>query len=107
MTPSRIDRMKEMVARAPGDARARIFLAHELLKAEAYAEAAEQYAAYLELEQGDVGAAYRDLGICYDALRRVGDAAVAFRKGIAAALAHGHDGLASEIRVLLDDLGPV
>jgi tetratricopeptide (TPR) repeat protein len=105
MSVSRIERMKRMVARFPDDPRARFFLAHELFKEEAWADAAEHYAAYLALTPGDVGAAFRDLGVCHERLGRLADAATAYRKGIEAALAHGHDALASEIRVLLDDLG--
>ena len=41
-TPSRLDAMRAMVARAPDNMLARFGLANELLKAGAWAEAAEQ-----------------------------------------------------------------
>lgn len=104
MSVDRLEPLRAMVAKFPDDSRARFFLAHELVKAGAHAEAAEEYRAYLRLERGDVGAAWRDLGRC---LERTGDpsgAAAAYRDGIASALAHGHAGLASELEMLLDEL---
>jgi hypothetical protein len=44
------------------------------------------------------------LGLCYERLGRVPAAAEAYRRGVENALAHGHDGLASELRFLLDEL---
>ena len=104
MGGSRLEKMKEMVARFPDDARARSFLAHELFKAEEWAAAAEQYAALLALDQGDVGAAYKAYGQCLERMGSVMEAAEAYRRGIASAQAHGHEGLAGEIRFLLDEL---
>lgn len=109
MTPgmdpsSRIEKMREMVARAPDDPRARYFLAHELFRAESWAGAAEQFEAYVRLEDGDVGAAWKSLGLCFERLGRPDAAGDAYRRGIESATAHAHDGLASEIRFLLDEL---
>lgn len=101
----RIDKMKEMVARFPDDPRARYFLANELFKAQDWAGAAEQFAAYVQLAPGDEGAALRSLGLCYERLGKTDDARAAYERGIPVALAHGHDGLAGEIRFLLEELG--
>jgi tetratricopeptide (TPR) repeat protein len=101
---SRLDKAKEMAARFPGDPRARYFLAHELFRVEDWAGAAEQYDAYVKLAPGDEGAALKNLGLCYERLGRNDAAAEAYRRGIDNALAHGHEGLASEVRFLLGEL---
>ena len=100
----RIEKMREMVARSPEDPRARYFLAHELFRSEDWAGAAEHYEAYVKLAPGDEGAAWKSLGLCFERLGRPDAAANAYRSGIENAIAHGHDGLASEIRFLLDEL---
>ena len=100
----RLTKLKEMVVRFPDDPRARYFLAHELFRAEDWAGAAEQYDAYWRLDPGDEGAALKNLGLCYERLGRKEAATEAYRLGIDRALAHGHEGLASEIRFLLGEL---
>lgn len=103
---ARLAKMKEMAARFPDDARARYFLAHELFRTEDWAGAAEHYDAYARMSSGDVGSALKNLGLCYERLGRSTDAAEAYRRGIESAIAHNHDGLASELRFLLDALEP-
>lgn len=98
--------MRELVARSPEDGRVRYFLAHELLRAEDWSGAAEQYEAYLRLEPADEGTGHKNLGMCLARLGRDDEARAAYGRGIEAALAHHHEGLAEEIRVMLDDLGP-
>lgn len=100
----RLLKLKDLVSRFPEDARARYFLAHELFRAEDWAHAAEQYDAYWRLAPGDEGAALKNLGLCYERLERKADAAEAYRLGIDNALAHGHEGLASELRFLLGEI---
>jgi Flp pilus assembly protein TadD len=106
MNDSRIEKMKEMVARFPADPRARYFLAHELFRAQEWAGAAEHYDAYVALAPGDEGAALKNLGLCYERLGRGDEAQAAYRRGVDSALANGHEGLASEIRFLLEQLAP-
>jgi predicted TPR repeat methyltransferase len=101
---SRLDALKAMVAKAPDEPRARYFLAHELFRAEAWAEAAAQYEAYVALAPGDEGAALKSLGLCRERNGERDAAADAYRRGIEVALANGHEGLASELRFLLDAL---
>jgi Flp pilus assembly protein TadD len=100
----RIEKLKDMVVRFPDDPRARLFLAHELFRAEDWNGAAEQFEAHVRLAPGDQGAALRDLGRCRERLGRNADAREAYERGIERALAHGHEGLASEIRFLLGEL---
>jgi tetratricopeptide (TPR) repeat protein len=97
----RLEKMRAMAARFPDDPRARYFLAHELFRIEDWAGAAEQYDAYWRLAPGDEGAALKNLGLCYERLGRNDAAAEAYNRGIERALAHGHEGLASEIRFLI------
>ena len=101
---SRLETLKDIVARFPDEPRARLFLAHELFRVEDWGGAAEQYEAYVQLAPGDEGAALKNLGLCRERLGRKAEAADAYRRGIDRALAHGHEGLASEIRFLLDEL---
>jgi uncharacterized protein HemY len=104
MDSARIDRMREMVERSPQDPRARYFLAHELFKRSDWEGAAEHYRVYLELEPKEEGAGWRAYGQCLEHLGRVQEAADAYRRGIAAAQAHHHDGLAGEIGFLLEQI---
>ena len=101
---ARLAKLKDMAARFPDDPRARYFLAHELFRVEDWAGAAEQYDAYARMSPGDVGAALKNLGLCCERLGRTTDAAEAYRRGIESALAHDHEGLASELRFLLEAL---
>lgn len=101
---ARLTKLKEMVDRFPADPRARYFLAHELFRAEDWAGAAEHYEAYWRLAPGDEGAALKNLGLCYERLGRNEEAIEAYRRGIDRALAHAHEGLASELRFLLGEL---
>lgn len=102
---SRLEKIREAVARFPEDPRARYFLAHELFREKDWEGAAEHYDAYVRLAPGDEGSALKSLGICRERLGRSEEAAEAYRRGIEVALAHSHEGLATEIRVLLEALG--
>ena len=104
MSPGIIDRLREHVTAFPSDERARYFLANELFKREDWEGAAEQLEAYFELGARDEGAGYRCLGLSLERLGRRDRAAEVYRRGIDAALAHHHDGMAAEIRSLLDSM---
>jgi Flp pilus assembly protein TadD len=103
---SRIDAIKAMLAQDPKDPDLHLMLASDLRQAERFAEAADALRAYLALMQptADVGAAYRDLGICLHRLGQTDAARDSYRKGVAAAVAHHHMGLQGEIEGLLEDL---
>ena len=104
MGGGRIEKMKELVARSPEDARARYFLAHELFKTQDWSGAAEHYSAYLALAPHDEGAGHKSLGQALEHLGKVEEAAEAYRRGIAAARQHHHEGLAGEIAFLLEQI---
>ncbi len=99
----RLAAMRAMVAQRPDNPLARFGLANELLKARAWAEAAEHLRAYL--------AAYDDEGNGWgrlaEALEGTGDLAGArdaLVKGIEASQRFGHGGMAAELEARLDDL---
>ena len=103
---SRIDAIKAMLAQDPKDPDLHLMLASDLRQAERFGEAADALRAYLALmpPTADIGAAYRDLGIC---LERQGQAEAArehYRKGVEAAIRHHHMGLQGEVEGLLKNL---
>ena len=102
--PSRLDTMRAMVARAPDNALARFGLANELLKAGAWAEAAEQLEHYLA-RYDDEGNGWGRLAEAYAASGREDDARAALRRGVDASYRFGHVGMAAELEGRLDDLG--
>lgn len=104
MSPTRIELLRAMIDKDPADARARFFLASELFRAKEWADAAMEFETYLEASPADPAAARKSLGLCYERLGRVGDAASAYRRAVDEALACGHAGLAEEIRVLLEEV---
>lgn len=106
MNAARLDALRRMVKASPHDPRTRYFLAHELHRAGAWGEAAEHYAAAIELGAHDPGTAYKGLGQCLERAGAPERAAEAYRRGVEAARAHGHEGLADEIEDLLNDLSP-
>jgi Flp pilus assembly protein TadD len=103
---SRIEAIKALLDQDPEDPDLHLMLGAELRNDGRFAEAAEALRAYLGLvpPTADVGAAYRDLGICLDRLGQADQAAEAYREGIAAAIRHHHLGLQNEIEDLLKNL---
>jgi hypothetical protein len=105
VSTDRLETLRQFVERDPDDPRVRYFLASELHKAGDWSGAAEQYAAYFALGASDEGYGYRNHAECLFRTGRAEEARVACERGIEAALAHRHDGLAEEIRSVLEDLG--
>ncbi len=99
----RIDYFARAVAEAPEVARARFGYAVELQRAGRFAEAVVQYRAYLGL-QDDEGNAWGRLAESLAALGDRDGAADAYLAGIDQALAHGHGGMADELRAALEAL---
>lgn len=103
---SRIETIKQLLAEDPKDPDLHLMLGTELRNAGRFGEAVEALRAYLALmpATADVGAAYRDLGICLDRLGQKDEGRETYRKGIEAAIRHHHMGLQSEIEDLLNHL---
>jgi Flp pilus assembly protein TadD len=104
---SRIDAIRGLLAQDPKDPDLYLMLAAELRSEGLHAEAAGALRSYLGLmpPAADVGAAYRDLGICLEKIGQSDDARATYQKGVEAAKTHHHMGLQSEIETLLQDLG--
>lgn len=105
MAPSRIEMLRDYVTGSPEDARARYFLATELHKAGDWAAALEQYGKYFELGAVDEGYGYRNQAECFFRLGKPEEGRAACKRGIEAALAHHHEGLAEEIEGVLEEHG--
>ena len=101
-----MDRL-EFFARAveadPDQARAHFGYAVELDRVGRLEDAVTEYRRYLELSS-DEGNAWQRLGVALAALERRDEAADAFLAGIDAAVAHGHHGMADDLRDLLEAL---
>lgn len=100
---SRLDAMRAMVARAPDNPLARFGLANELLKAEAWAEAAAELERYLA-GHDDEGNGWGRLADAYARLGRADDARAAYERGIAASHRFGHGGMAAELEERREEL---
>jgi predicted Zn-dependent protease len=103
MSDPRLETFRAMVARDPGNPRARFGLANEALKARLYGEAEEHLRVYLA-SYDDEGNGYGRHAEALAALGRHAEAAEALRAGIAAAQRFGHPGLADELRDRLTEL---
>lgn len=101
MARNRIEFLRARVEATPEDTRARLFLASELYRQEAWAEAAGHFEAYLVTRPQDPASARMHLGLCLERLGCGDDAAAHYRRAIEEAVACGHAGLAEEIRTLL------
>ncbi|HXG31408.1 MAG TPA: tetratricopeptide repeat protein [Thermodesulfobacteriota bacterium] len=101
MGKSRIETLKALVSKNPNNPLGRYGLANEYIKQGMYAEAVTEIEAYLRLKD-DEGAAYRTLAEALIGLGRNEEAKEAYRKGIEAALRHGHPGMAEEFKEALE-----
>lgn len=100
----RLRALEEMVETRPGNARARFGLALEYLGAERWEDAVRELRAYLELTD-DEGNAWGRLGHALFELGREDEATDAYRRGIEAALRHGHPSMAEEFEEVLESRG--
>lgn len=91
-----------MMERRPDDARLRFGLALEYLGAGRTEDGVRELRAYLDASE-DEGNAWGRLGAALRELGRDGEARDAYRKGVEAALRHGHPTMAEEFREVLED----
>ena len=101
---SRIDALRNLLAKPPDDAMTRYMLANELYKDGQLAEAVDELNAYLNAVE-DEGAAYRILAEAYLGLDKKTEARWALRQGAEAALAYHHEGMAQEFEDRLKEIG--
>jgi predicted Zn-dependent protease len=100
MDTERLAQFEALVALDPSDTVVRFGLGELYLQAEAFAQAAEQFAEILRLDP-HYSAAYRYLGQAYAALGRRAEATETFQRGIAIAEARGDLQTVKEMRVFL------
>lgn len=101
MENPRIDALRKMLERSPNDPRLRFGLAAEYERLGRWELVADELREYLALTD-DQGNAWGRLG---NALRRLGrdaEAKDAYRRGIEAALRHGHPSMAAEYEEILE-----
>jgi E3 SUMO-protein ligase RanBP2 len=103
MQNDRIEALRRMLERSPGDARLRFGLAAEYEKLGRWGDVVEQLRAYLTSAE-DQGNAWGRLGSALHRLGRDDEAREAYRKGIEAASRHGHPSMAAEFSDILEEL---
>ncbi|HET9984054.1 MAG TPA: tetratricopeptide repeat protein [Longimicrobiales bacterium] len=102
MDSSRIESLRKMLERSPGDARLRFALAVEYEKAGRWEAVAEELRQYLDTTD-DQGNAWGRLGRALRELGRPAEARQAYERGVDAARRHGHPGMAAEFEEILEE----
>ncbi len=100
MSTSRIEIFKQMLVNDPINSTILFGLAKEYEKAGLHQDLIETLDRYLALSD-DEGNAYGMLARAYERLGQRDPARTAYQKGIDAAIAHGHPGMAEEYRMVL------
>ena len=103
MENPRIDWLRKRVEADPNDPRLRFGLALEYERLERWPQVVDELRAYLALAD-DQGNAWGRLGRALRELGREAEARDAYRRGVDAARAHGHPGMAAEFEESLDEL---
>lgn len=103
MEHPRIDWLRKQVALDANDPRLRFGLALEYEKLGRWDQVVEALREYLALAD-DQGNAWGRLGRALRELGRNAEALEAYRRGVAAARAHGHPGMAAEFEEVLEEL---
>jgi Flp pilus assembly protein TadD len=98
----RIDALRSLLDRNPGDPRFRFGLAMEYEKQGRWADVVDTLQSYLE-DATDEGNAWGRLGNALRHLGRDEDARAAYTTGIAMARTHGHPSMAAEFEDILAD----
>jgi len=102
MGASRIEVFNQMLAADPGNTAVLFGLAKEYEKSGDDAKLIETLEKYLAAAD-DEGNAYGMLARAYERTRQLHMSRDTYERGIAAALAHGHPGMAEEFRTLLQN----
>lgn len=98
----RIEALRRMLERRPGDDRLLFGLALEHLSRGETEEGVRRLREYLE-RADDEGNAWGRLGAALLDLGREDEARTAYERGVEAALRHGHPTMAQEFQSILDD----
>jgi tetratricopeptide (TPR) repeat protein len=104
MAGARLETLKQMVARNPGDSFSRYGLAMEYRASGVMEEAVREFGALLDLNP-DYVPAYFHYGQALETLGRSGEASEVYRKGIEAASRKGDGHARSELQAALDLCG--
>jgi predicted Zn-dependent protease len=99
---TRIDIFKQMLTADPTNTSILFGLAKEYEKAGSDAEMVETLSRYLDLSD-DEGNAYGMLARAYERTGQRDKAKESYERGVAAAVAHGHPGMAEEYRMTLSN----
>ena len=102
MAASRIEVFNQMLAADPSNTAVLFGLAKEYEKAGDDAKLIETLEKYLAAAD-DEGNAYGMLARAYERTKQLPESHNAYERGIAAALAHGHPGMADEFRTFLQN----
>ena len=100
---TRLAALERMLGNRPDDPRLRFGLALEYLNAGRTEEAVKELRAYLSVAD-DEGNGWGRLGAALHNLGREDEAQEAYRKGIDAAMAHGHPTMAEDLTISLQDI---
>ena len=103
MEGGRIEALKAMLDKEPGDPMLYYLLGNEYFKAGMYGKTIETIRTYLSLAD-DEGAAYRILAQSLERIGDISEARLAYQQGIKAAHLHGHPGMAAEFEEALKAL---
>jgi E3 SUMO-protein ligase RanBP2 len=103
MSEQRIDALRRMVERNPGDTRARFGLAAEYERLGRWEEVVRELEGYLARAE-DEGNAWGRLGHALLELGRTDEARAAYQRGIEVAQRHGHPSMAAEFEETLDEI---
>ena len=101
MATSRIEIFEQMLAGDPGNTMVMFGLAKEYEKAGDEAKLIELLERYLAAAD-DEGNAYGMLARAYERVKQIEKAREAYQRGVEAAMAHGHPGMAEEYRQILE-----
>lgn len=99
----RVEPLRALVQKDPGNALARYMLANEYLKSKRYREALGELEAYFGMAD-DEGAGYRMAATAHLGLGAEDAARDAYRKGVEAAERHHHLSMVEEFKAAIADL---
>jgi predicted Zn-dependent protease len=101
--PSRLETLRQMAQKNPGNALARFGYANELLNAEQWEDAEREMSAYLEMHDDEGNGWLRYVDVLHR-LGRVDEAKAAVQRGVQQATKHRHSTLVAEFEERAEEL---